>query len=208
MVPDSLDSLLPDPGTAVLIIGFAYEPDSHCCLMMYIKSCWQMATLIVYSRFTYLEPWRQQHSFPTTSETFRIHPSPVTIAHSLVMPFKDSATFGLIWSEEASNLQLVAKSSLLLNFVKENENTSILVAGGDDKNSTQGRIHSGLSLVHCYFNIKYLYVKGMSFLCSTDELFWNILDSARGASRPLCNEVSPTGLVPTVSPVFLSCFSS
>lgn len=89
------------------------------------------------------------------------------------MLFKDSATFDLIWSEEASNLQLVAKSSLLLNFVKENENTSILVAGGDDKNSIQGWIHSGLSLVHCYFNIKYLYVKGMSFLCSTDELFWN-----------------------------------
>lgn len=50
-----------------------------------------MATHIVYNRFNYLELLWHQHSFYTTSETFQIHHSPITTAHSLVMPFKASA---------------------------------------------------------------------------------------------------------------------
>lgn len=94
-----------------------------------------MATGIVYNRFNYLEPWWQQHSFYTTSKTFQIHPTPVTVAIlSLVIAFKDSAatqdSFGL---RQSATYSFVAESSLLPSFARKVcENSSTLVTGGDD----------------------------------------------------------------------------
>lgn len=165
--------------------------------MMYIKLCWQMATLIVYSRFTYLELWGQQRSFPTTSETFRTHPSPVTLQVSPSRTQQPLVWFGL---RKPATYSLWPNPPRYLILLRKNENTSILVAGGDDGNSIQSCIHSGLSLVHCHFNIKYLYVKGMSFPCQSPlQHRWALQEFmiwAWEASRPLCKEVFPQASSP------------